>query len=121
MSPLKKIKFPAHELAMMMTIALRFIPTLIQETDKIIAAQKARGAKLDTGKLIERAKSLIPIVVPLFISAFRAADELATAMECRCYNGGKNRTKMKQLKLTKVDFIAIGLSMIYILGILTIK
>lgn len=101
--PLKYIKFPVHEMAMMMTIALRFIPTLIEETDKIMSAQKARGADLETGGLIKRARALIPILIPLFVSAFRRAEELALAMECRCYRGGDGRTRMKQLKLTIVD------------------
>lgn len=96
----------AHELAMMMTIALRFIPTLTEETDKIMKAQKARGANFETGKLIDRARSLIPILIPLFISSFRRADELAMAMEARCYRGGEGRTRMKKLKFTYRDFIA---------------
>lgn len=103
MAPLKKIKLPVHELAMMMTIALRFIPTLIEETDKIMSAQKARGADMETGGLIKRAKALIPILIPLFVSAFRRADELALAMECRCYRGGEGRTRMKQLRFSAVD------------------
>ena len=105
LSPLKKIKLPVHELAMMMSIALRFIPTLIEETDKIMMAQKARGADLETGNLIKKAKALIPILIPLFVSAFKRADELATAMEARCYRGGKNRTRMKVLKYQKRDVI----------------
>ena len=104
LGPLKKIRMPVHELAMMMCIALRFIPTLIEETDKIICAQKARGADFENGKLTERVKALVPILVPLFISAFRRADELATAMECRCYQGGEGRTKMKLLRFKRVDF-----------------
>ncbi len=104
LSPLKKIRLPVHELAMMMCIALRFIPTLIEETDKIISAQKARGADFENGKLIERVKALVPILVPLFISAFRRADELATAMECRCYHGGDGRTKMKLLRYKRFDY-----------------
>ncbi|MDO5153704.1 MAG: energy-coupling factor transporter transmembrane component T [Eubacteriales bacterium] len=108
MNPLKKIKVPVHELSMMMCIALRFIPTLIEETDKIMSAQKARGADFETGSLMDRAKALIPILVPLFISAFRRADELATAMECRCYQGGEGRTKMKQLHYHRPDFAAFG-------------
>ncbi len=111
LSPLKKVKFPVHELAMMMTIALRFIPTLIEETNKIMMAQKARGAALDTGGLIKRAKSMIPILIPLFISAFKRANELATAMECRCYRGGEGRTKLRQLKATRLDFFASGLTL----------
>ncbi|MBV7274668.1 energy-coupling factor transporter transmembrane protein EcfT [Clostridium sp. PL3] len=106
LNPLKKIGVPAHELAMMMTIALRFIPTLMDETDKIMKAQTARGADFESGNLVQRAKSLIPILVPLFISSFRRADELAMAMESRCYRGGEGRTRMKQLKLTNKDFIA---------------
>ena len=98
LNPLKALHLPVHELSMMMCIALRFIPTLIEETDKIISAQKARGADFESGKLMERVKALIPILVPLFISAFRRADELATAMECRCYQGGEGRTKMKQMR-----------------------
>ena len=104
MHPLEKIHFPAHELAMMMTIALRFIPTLIEETEKIMNAQKARGAMLDSGTFTQRIKALVPILIPLFISAFRRADELAMAMECRCYHGGEGRTRLKQLKFTSEDF-----------------
>ena len=103
MKPLKKVHVPVHELAMMMCIALRFIPTLIEETDKIMSAQKARGADFETGSLVQRAKALIPILVPLFISAFRRADELATAMECRCYQGDVGRTKMKLLRFSRLD------------------
>lgn len=109
MNPLKKLKVPVHELSMMMCIALRFIPTLIEETDKIMSAQKARGADFETGSLIQRAKALIPILVPLFISAFRRADELATAMECRCYQGGEGRTKMKMLRYHREDLKAFAL------------
>jgi len=105
LSPLKKIKVPVHELAMMMSIALRFIPTLIEETDKIMSAQRARGASFDTGNLIQKAKALIPLLVPLFISAFRRAEELATAMECRCYHGGQGRTRMKQLHFRSADLL----------------
>ena len=107
LGPLKKIKLPVHELAMIMSIALRFIPTLIEETDKIMSAQKARGADFETGSLLQRAKALIPILVPLFISAFRRADELAVAMECRCYHGGEGRTRMKTLKYARRDFNAL--------------
>ncbi|MFI3170527.1 MAG: energy-coupling factor transporter transmembrane component T [Faecalibacterium sp.] len=103
LKPFEKVKLPVHELAMMMTIALRFIPTLIQETDKIMSAQKARGAMIDSGKLPDRVKALIPVLIPLFISAFRRADELAMAMECRCYRGGDGRTRLKVLKFTKSD------------------
>ncbi|MEK6264006.1 MAG: energy-coupling factor transporter transmembrane protein EcfT [Clostridium sp.] len=106
LNPFKRIGVPAHELAMMMTIALRFIPTLMDETDKIMKAQMARGADFESGNLISRAKSLIPILVPLFISSFRRADELAMAMESRCYKGGEGRTRMKQLKITTKDYVA---------------
>ena len=108
MNPLKKLHVPVHELAMMMCIALRFIPTLIEETDKIMSAQKARGADFESGNVLDRAKALIPILVPLFVSAFRRADELATAMECRCYQGGEGRTKMKLLRYHRNDFLALG-------------
>jgi len=108
LGPLKKLHMPVHELSMMMCIALRFIPTLIEETDKIMNAQKARGADFETGSIIDRAKALIPVLVPLFISAFRRADELATAMECRCYQGGEGRTKMKLLRYGRNDFFAFG-------------
>ena len=106
LSPLKKIKFPSHELAMMMTIALRYIPILIEETDRIMSAQKARGASLDSGGLIKRAKSLIPIMIPLFVSAFKHANELAMAMECRCYTGGEGRTRLRQLRTSYIDYVA---------------
>ena len=105
--PLKKIKVPAHDIAMMMTIALRFIPTLADEMDKIIKAQKARGADFDTGGLIKRGKSLLPILVPLFVSAFKRAEELATAMEARCYRGDINRTKMKEMHMKKSDWLGM--------------
>lgn len=118
--PLSKLHLPVHELAMMMTIALRFIPTLLEETEKIMNAQKARGAQLDSGKLRQRVKALIPVLIPLFVSAFRRADELAMAMECRCYHGGEGRTRLKQLHMRASDlgiaaaaavvFAAIGLS-----------
>ena len=114
LSPLKRIKLPVHELSMMMCIALRFIPTLIEETDKIMSAQKARGADFESGNLLQRVKALIPILVPLFISAFRRADELATAMECRCYQGGDGRTKMKLLRYTLWDFRAFGVGALLI-------
>ncbi|MBU5678095.1 energy-coupling factor transporter transmembrane protein EcfT [Alkaliphilus sp. MSJ-5] len=107
LNPFKKIGVPAHELAMMMTIALRFIPTLLEETDKIMKAQMARGADFESGNIISRAKSLVPLLVPLFISAFRRADELAMAMEARCYRGGENRTRMKELKMTGKDTVAL--------------
>lgn len=106
LNPLKKIKVPVHELAMMMSIALRFIPTLLEETDKIIKAQQARGADFETGNIIKRAKRLVPILVPLFIGAFRIAQDMAMAMEARCYRGGEGRTKMHALKYVKRDYIA---------------
>ena len=120
MKPLNKIKVPVHELSMMMTIALRFIPTLIEETDKIMSAQRARGADFDSGNLAQRAKALIPLLVPLFISAFRRADELATAMECRCYHGGEGRTRMKQLHYRPGDvlFMAGALILAVAVGVL---
>ena len=121
LSPLKKLHFPVHELAMMMSIALRFIPTLIEETDKIISAQKARGADFETGNIFRRAKALIPILVPLFVSAFRRADELATAMECRCYHGGEGRTKLKQLHYRAADFVTLGLGAVLLGAIITLR
>ena len=108
LKPLGKLHFPVHELAMMMSIALRFIPTLIVETDKIMNAQKARGAQLDTGKMTDRVKALVPVLIPLFISAFRRADELAMAMECRCYRGGDGRTRLKVLRCEKQDYIDLA-------------
>ena len=108
LKPLGKLHFPVHELAMMMSIALRFIPTLIEETDKIMNAQKARGAQLDTGKMTDRVKALVPVLIPLFISAFRRADELAMAMECRCYRGGDGRTRLKVLRCEKQDYIDLA-------------
>ena len=110
LKPLAKLHVPVHEFAMMMTIALRFIPTLLEETDKIMSAQKARGADLESGGLIDRVKALIPILIPLFVSAFRRAFDLATAMECRCYHGGEGRTKMKVLHVSGGDVLSLGLS-----------
>ena len=110
LGPLKKLHLPIHELAMMMSIALRFIPTLIEEADKIMSAQKARGADFETGNILRRAKAMVPILVPLFISAFRRADELATAMECRCYHGGEGRTKLHVLRYQKRDLFCIVLT-----------
>jgi len=107
LGPLKKIRLPVHEFAMMMSITLRMIPTLIEETDKIMSAQKSRGADFETGGLIKRAKAILPLIIPLFISAFRRADELATAMESRCYHGGEGRTKMKIMRLGTRDFVAL--------------
>ena len=115
LSPLKKIKVPVHEFSMMMSIALRFIPTLIEETDKIMNAQKARGADFNSGNLIKRAKALIPVLIPLFVSSIRRADDLATAMECRCYRGGEGRTRMKLLKYKTSDYLFL-LFMIAVLG-----
>ena len=106
LSPLKRIHFPAHELAMMMSIALRFIPTLLEEADKIMKAQMARGADFESGNLIARAKAMVPLLVPLFVSAFRRAGDLAMAMEARCYHGGENRTRLRVLKITRNDFLA---------------
>ena len=112
LNPLKKLHVPVHELAMMMSIALRFIPTLIEETDKIMSAQRARGADFETGGLIAKAKALLPLLIPLFVSAFRRADELATAMESRCYHGGEGRTRMKQLKMARRDWIALAVGIL---------
>ncbi|MGN1047163.1 MAG: energy-coupling factor transporter transmembrane component T family protein [Eubacteriales bacterium] len=112
-APLNKIKVPVHEFAMMMTIALRFIPTLIDETDKIMAAQKARGADFTSGSIAKRAKALIPILIPLFVSSFRRADELATAMECRCYHGGEGRTRMTILHYRISDFAALAIMIVF--------
>jgi len=121
MSPLKKIGVPAHELAMMMSIALRFIPTLLEETDKIMKAQAARGADFDTGNLVQRAKSFVPVLVPLFVSAFRRADELATAMEARCYRGGVGRTRLRQLQFTNVDAIIGLVAVVFFAGLLILE
>lgn len=117
LGPLKKLRLPIHELAMMMSIALRFIPTLVEETDKIMSAQKARGADFDTGNLVQKAKALVPLLVPLFISAFRRADELAVAMECRCYHGGKGRTRLRQLKFRWRDYLALTASLLLCVGV----
>ena len=121
MGPLKKLHVHVHELAMMMCIALRFIPTLIEETDKIISAQKARGADFETGNLLRRAKALIPILVPLFVSAFRRADELATAMECRCYHGGEGRTRLKVLRYARRDYLALAVAALLLAGVLVLR
>ena len=118
---LKKLHVPVHELAMMMSIALRFIPTLIEEMDKIMSAQKARGADFESGNLIQKAKALIPILVPLFISAFRRADELATAMECRCYHGGEGRTKLHVLKYQRRDYIALTAGVLVVAAVLVLR
>lgn len=119
-APLKLIKVPVHEMAMMMSIALRFIPILIEETDKIMKAQQARGADFESGNVFARAKSLIPILVPLFVGAFRRAGDLAMAMEARCYNGGEGRTKMKPLKYTSGDFAAYGVIVLYLAAVITL-
>ncbi len=121
MGPLKKLRVPVHELSMMMCIALRFIPTLTEETDKIISAQKARGADFETGNLLRRGKALLPILVPLFISAFRRADELATAMECRCYHGGEGRTRLRQPRYLMHDFLALALGLLLLAGVITLR
>ena len=121
LNPFRRLGVPAHELAMMMTIALRFIPTLLEETDKIMKAQMARGADFESGNLMARAKSLVPLLVPLFVSAFRRADELATAMEARCYRGGDQRTRMKELRLTPRDFAAGALSAVFFAGVVWLR
>lgn len=119
--PFAKIHVPVHAFAMMMTIALRFIPTIMEETEKIMSAQKARGADFTTGSLIQRSKALVPIIVPLFASAFRRADELATAMECRCYHGGEGRTKLRILKYHVRDVLALVLMALFIIGVVLIN
>lgn len=119
--PLKKLHVPVHEMSMMMSMALRFIPTLIEETDKIMSAQKARGADFETGNILQRAKALLPILVPLFISAFRRADELAIAMESRCYHGDQGRTRMKQIKMALRDWITLLLWAALLAAVITMK
>ena len=119
LKPLGRLHFPVHELAMMMSIALRFIPTLIEETDKIMNAQKARGAMLDNGSMMERVKALVPVLIPLFISAFRRADELAMAMECRCYRGSDGRTRLKVLRCTRQDYIDLAVCIVCFMVILS--
>ncbi len=118
MKPLKVFHIKVHEIAMMMTIALRFVPTLLEETDKIMKAQKARGADMDNGNIIQRVKAMIPVLIPLFVSAFNRAYELAVAMECRCYRGGNGRTRMKILHITKRDILAIGVSVLVLTGVI---
>ena len=120
LGPLKKVKVPVHELSMMMSIALRFIPTLIEETDKIMSAQKARGADFESGSLLDRAKALVPILVPLFISAFRRADELAVAMECRCYHGGQGRTKLHVLRYQQRDYLVLAVYAAILAAVVTL-
>lgn len=121
LSPLKKLKMPVHELAMMMTIALRFIPTLIEETDKIMAAQKARGADMESGNLLQRAHALVPILIPLFVSAFRRAEELALAMECRCYHGGEGRTRLRIMQSGARDYIALALMLLLFAAVILLN
>ena len=121
LNPLKKLRVPVHEMTIMMSMALRFIPTLISETDKIMSAQKARGADFETGSLIHRAKALLPILVPLFVSAFKRADELAVAMESRCYHGGEGRTRMKQLRMEARDWAALALGFAFLAGMIALK
>ena len=121
LKPFKRFGLPAHELAMMMTIALRFIPTLMEETEKIMKAQKSRGADFESGNIMSRAKNLVPLLVPLFVSAFRRADELAMAMEARCYRGGENRTRMRQMKIKKVDYAAAVVFTVYFAAIILFK
>ena len=121
MSPLKLVKFPVHDLAMMMTIALRFVPTLIEETDKIMSAQKARGVDMDGGSIKDRIKAIVPIIIPLFISAVRRAGELATAMECRCYRGGVGRTKMRRLKFGIADIIAMIITVYFLAAVIFVN
>ncbi len=121
LKPFKRFGLPAHELAMMMTIALRFIPTLMEETEKIMKAQKSRGADFESGNIMSRAKNLVPLLVPLFISAFRRADELAMAMEARCYRGGENRTRMRQLKISKGDYAASIIFIVYFAAVIALK
>ena len=121
LKPLKLIRFPVHEMTLMMSMALRFIPTLIEETDKIMSAQRARGADFETGGLIKRAKALLPILVPLFVSSFRRADELAVAMESRCYHGGEGRTRMKQLKFAGRDYVTLALFVLFLAGMIILK
>ena len=121
LSPLKKINLPVHTFAMMMSIALRFIPTLVEETEKIMNAQKSRGADFTTGTLAQRAKALIPILVPLFVSSFKRAEELATAMECRCYRGDKNRTKLVKLEYRGRDYVFMSIFVLVLIGLITIS
>jgi len=121
LSPLKKLHFPVHELTLMMSLALRFIPTLIEETDKIMSAQKARGADFESGNILRRAKALVPILVPLFVGAFRRADELATAMESRCYHGGEGRTALHVLRFRAPDYIALALFVLLVAAVIVLR
>lgn len=119
--PFSKIGLPAHEIAMMMSIAIRFIPTILEETDKIMKAQTARGADFETGSLLRRAKAMVPLLIPLFISAFRRADELAMAMECRCYHGGKGRTRLHVLQLSRVDYKTVPVAILLLFGVISTR
>ena len=121
MQPAKRVGVPAHEIAMMMTIALRFVPTLIEEADKIMKAQQARGADLTEGSVIERVKGFVPVLVPLFISAFRRADDLALAMEARCYRGGVGRTQMKALRISSIDYVAYAFGALFFAALAALK
>ena len=121
LKPLAKLKLPTYELAMMMSIAIRFIPTLIEETEKIMKAQQARGADFETGSVLKRVKALAPMLVPLFISAFRRADELAVAMESRCYQGGEHRTRLREIRFTRLDFIAMAVFALYFILIILLR
>lgn len=120
-APLKAIKVPVHELSMMMTIALRFIPTLLEETDRIISAQKARGADFESGNMVQRIKALMPVLIPLFVSAFRRAEELALAMDCRCYQGGKGRTRLKRLKFARADYLSASVFVVCFAGVILLN
>lgn len=121
LGPLQKIGFPAHEISMMMSIALRFVPNLMEETDKIMKAQSSRGAQYDTGGVIARAKGLVSVLVPLFVSCFRRAEELATAMEARCYHGAEGRTKLNVMKMTRIDFVGIGVGLFTLAAIVVFE
>lgn len=121
LAPFKRIGVPAHELAMMMTIALRFVPTLIQETDRIMKAQQSRGANFTDGSIAKRLRAFVPVLVPLFLSAFRRADDLAMAMEARCYRGGEGRTQMKALKITSIDYVAWGFTIVLIAAVIVLR
>ncbi len=121
LKPFSKIGLPSHEIAMMMTIALRFIPTLLEETQKIMTAQKSRGADFESGNIIKRAKALVPVLIPLFINAFKRADELATAMECRCYRGGEGRTRLRVLKFSRLDFVSLSVMIVFTASVITIR
>lgn len=121
LGPLQKIGFPAHEISMMMSIALRFVPNLMEETDKIMKAQSSRGAQYDTGGVIARARGLVSVLVPLFVSCFRRAEELATAMEARCYHGAEGRTKLHVMKMTRIDYVAFILGFLFLAGVVVLE